>query len=251
MTSPARPPVEPAFVLIRPQMGENVGASARAMWNFGLSRMRLVEPRDGWPNSRAVAMASGAGRVLDGVQVFDDLAGAVADCTHVYATTARPRDLTKTVMTPEAAMRDAARRAAEGERVAVLFGPERSGMDNEDVARANTVITVPVNPEFPSLNLGQCVLLTAYEWRRATEVAEPVREVMAGAERANGLEVEHLARHYEERLEEAGYFFPDHKAASMRLTLRNLWSRMPLTRQDIQVLHGTLRQVARRARLEE
>lgn len=240
--------VEPAFVLIRPQMGENVGAAARAMWNFGLSRMRLVEPRDGWPNSRAVAMASGAGRVLDNVQVYPSLTEAVGDCTRVYATTARPRDLTKTVMTPEAAMRDAARRASEGERVAVLFGPERSGMDNEDVARANTVITVPVNPDFPSLNLGQCVLLLAYEWRRATEDAEPVREVMAGTEWASALEVDHLARHFEDRLDEAGYFFPEHKAGSMKLSLRNLWSRMPLTVQDVQVFHGMMRQMARWAR---
>lgn len=241
-------PVEPAFVLIRPQMGENVGASARAMWNFGLSRMRLVEPRDGWPNGRAVAMASGAGRVLDHVQVYGSLTEAVADCTHVYATTARPRDLTKTVMTPEAAMADAARRVGEGERVAVLFGPERSGMDNEDVARANTVVTVPVNPDFPSLNLAQCVLLTAYEWRRATAEAEPVREIMAGTDWATALERDHLARHFEEQLGEAGYFFPDHKAESMKLSLRNLWSRMPLTRQDVQVFHGMLRQMARWAR---
>lgn len=240
--------VEPVFVLLRPQMGENVGASARAMWNFGLSRMRLVEPRDGWPNPKAVAMASGAGRVLDGVQVHETLAEAVGDCTHVYATTARPRDLTKAVMTPEAAMADAARRVAAGERVAVLFGAERSGMANADVAQANVVVTVPVNPDFPSLNLGQCVLLMAYEWRRATEAAEPVREVMAGTDWASVAEVDHLARHYEEGLGEAGFFFPDHKAEAMKLSLRNLWSRMPLTTQDVRTLHGMLRQMAYWAR---
>lgn len=198
-------PTEPAFILVRPQMGENVGAAARAMWNFGLQRMRLVDPRDGWPNPRAVAMASGAGRVLDGAQVSGDLAGAVGDCTFVYATTARPRDLTKTVFTPEAAARDMARRIGEGERVAVLFGPERAGLENEDVARANAIISVDVNPEFPSLNLAQCVLLVAYEWRRATHDAMPVREEMAGTQKASALEVDHLARHFEERLEEAGF----------------------------------------------
>ncbi|MBP1804351.1 RNA methyltransferase [Rubellimicrobium aerolatum] len=241
-------PLEPAFVLVRPQMGENVGAAARAMWNFGLSRMRLVDPRDGWPNPRAVAMASGAGRVLDGAQVHADLAGAVGDCTFVYATTARPRDLTKTVFSPEEAARDMVRRIAEGERVAVLFGPERAGLENADVARANAIVSVDVNPEFPSLNLAQCVLLVGYEWRRATHAAPPVREEMAGTERASALEVDHLARHYEERLEEAGFFFPGHKAESMKMSLRNLWSRMPLTVQDVQTLHGVLRQMVRWAR---
>ena len=139
----------PAFVLVRPQMGENVGAAARAMWNFGLDRMRLVAPRDGWPNPRAVAMASGAGRVLDAAAVHDATAAAVADCERVYATTARGRDLTKRVLTPEAAMAEIRSLALEGRRAAVLFGPERSGLENEDVALANAVVTVPTNPSFP------------------------------------------------------------------------------------------------------
>ena len=236
---------EPAFVLVRPQMGENVGAAARAMWNFGLSRMRLVDPRDGWPNPRAVAMASGAGRVLDAAQVSPDLLGAVEDCHYVYATTARPRDLTKTVFSPEEAARDMVRRVRQGERVACLFGPERAGLENEDVARASAIITVDLNPEFSSLNLAQCVLLVAYEWRRAMHDVVPVREQMAGTQPATALEIDHLARHYEERLTEAGFFFPDHKADSMKLSLRNLWSRMPLTGQDVQTLHGVLRQMVR------
>ncbi|TNC51210.1 RNA methyltransferase [Rubellimicrobium rubrum] len=236
---------EPAFVLVRPQMGENVGSAARAMWNFGLSRMRLVDPRDGWPNPRAVAMASGAGRVLDAAQVSPDLLGAVEDCHYVYATTARPRDLTKTVFSPEEAARDMARRVGQGERVACLFGPERAGLENEDVARANAIITVDLNPEFSSLNLAQCVLLVAYEWRRAMHDVVAIREQMAGTQPATALEIDHLARHYEERLTEAGFFFPDHKADSMKLSLRNLWSRMPLTGQDVQTLHGVLRQMVR------
>jgi tRNA/rRNA methyltransferase len=236
---------QPAFVLIRSQMGENIGAAARAMWNFGLDRMRLVDPRDGWPNSRAVAMASGAGRLLDEVQVFEETAGAVADCTFVYATTARPRDLTKPVFAPEAAMRDAARRIAAGQKVAVMFGPERAGMENDDIARANAIISVPVNPEFPSLNLAQCVLLTAYEWRRATEDVVDLRVEMAGADWAEQIEIEKLAEHYEDRLTEAGFFFPPLKVESMKLNLRNLWSRMPLTRADVQTLHGMMRQMVR------
>lgn len=238
---------QPAFVLIRPQMGENIGAAARGMWNFGLDLMRVVDPRDGWPNTRAVALASGAGRLLDDAMVVPTTADAVADAAFVYATTARPRDLTKQVMTPEEAMRDAAARIAAGQRVAVMFGPERTGMENDDIARANAIVSVPVNPEFPSLNLGQCVLLMAYEWRRASESATG-RMDMAGADWATQTEVQALADHYEERLEEAGFFFPDHKADSMKLNLRNLWSRMALTRTDAQMLHGMMRQMVRWAR---
>ncbi|MCX8509100.1 MAG: RNA methyltransferase, partial [Rhodobacteraceae bacterium] len=157
----------PVFVLVRPQMGENIGAAARAMLNFSLARMRLVDPRDGWPNPRAVAMASGAaGRVLDQAGIFPTLPEAISDCAYVFATTARGRDLTKPIMTPERAMEHARALLAKGQKVAILFGPERTGLENEDVARANAIISVPVNPEFPSLNLGQAVLLCAYEWMR-------------------------------------------------------------------------------------
>ncbi|MFG5382034.1 RNA methyltransferase [Yoonia sp. R2-816] len=238
------PHPQPAFVLIRPQMGENIGAAARAMWNFGLDRMRIVDPRDGWPNQKAVAMASGAGRLLDEAQLFDDTAGAIGDCSFVYATTARPRGLTKPVFTPEAAMQDARARIAAGERVAVMFGPERAGMENDDIARANAIISVPVNPDFPSLNLAQCVLLTGYEWRRDTVPAEATR-VDALGDWAEQIEIEKLADHYEERLDQAGFFFPDHKAANMKINMRNLWSRMPLTRADVQMLHGIMRQMVR------
>ncbi len=234
---------QPAFVLIHPQMGENIGAAARGMWNFGLERMRLVAPRDGWPNPAAVAMASGAGRLLDGAQVYDRTADAVADCHFVYATTARSRDLTKPVLSPEAAMADAAARIAAGQKVAVLFGPERAGMENADIALANVIVSVPVNPEFPSLNLAQCVLLTGYEWQRAQGGA-PVAQ-QAAADPATQTEIEKLADHYEDRMAEAGFFYPAHKADSMKLNLRNLWSRMPLTRHDVQILHGVMRQMVR------
>lgn len=236
---------QPAFVLVRPQMGENIGAAARAMWNFGLDRMRLVAPRDGWPNPKAVAMASGAGRLLDEAQLTEDVAAAVADCHYVMATTARARGLTKPVLSPERAMQIAAEKIAAGERVAVLFGPERAGLENEDIAKANAIINVPVNPEFPSLNLAQCVLLTGYEWRRAQGGITPERVDMARADWAEQIEIEKLADHYEAQLGEAGFFFPDHKAEGMRLNLRNMWSRMPLTRADVQTLHGVLRQMVR------
>ncbi|MBW4708853.1 RNA methyltransferase [Roseobacter sp. YSTF-M11] len=245
MTDPVEQPGTPAFVLVRPQMGENIGAAARAMWNFGLDRMRLVAPRDGWPNPNATAMASGAGRLLDAARLSPDLPDAIRDCTYVFATTARARDLTKPVVSPEAAMRMAAGRIAEGQRVAVLFGPERAGLENDDIARANAIISVPVNPAFASLNLAQCVLLVGYEWRRAVGAVTPATTEMAGTDWAEAVEVEHLANHYQDRLEEAGFFFPDHKAHSMRINLRNMWSRMPLTRADVQMLHGVMRQIVR------
>ena len=238
---------QPAFILVRPQMGENIGASARAMLNFGLSHMRLIDPRDGWPNPRAVAMASGAaGRVLDHAGVFGALPEAIADCAYVFATTARGRDLTKPVMTPERAMEHARALCAAGQKVAVLFGPERAGLENEDVARANAIISVPVNPDFPSLNLAQAVLLCAYEWRRQAGGDAPEMLSLAGTDLARALEVEKLGDHYEERLDAAGFFFPETKAEGMKLNLRNLWSRMPLTRADVQTLHGMLRQIVRR-----
>jgi tRNA/rRNA methyltransferase len=226
-------------------MGENIGAAARAMWNFGLDRMRVVAPRDGWPNERAVALASGAGRLLDEARHFDTTAGALDDATHVFATTARARDLTKPVVTPERAMEIAAKEIGQGGKVAVLFGPERAGLENDDIARANTLINVPVNPEFPSLNLAQCVLLCAYEWRRHSAEITQERVEMAGSDWANATEVEKLAEHFEDRLDQAGFFFPEAKADSMKINLRNLWSRMPLTRSDIQMFHGMMRQMVR------
>ncbi len=236
---------QPSFVLIRPQMGENIGAAARAMWNFGLDRMRIVAPRDGWPNPAADALASGAGRLLDEAEVSADVAQGIADRTYVYATTARPRELTKPVFSPEAAMRDAAERIEQGEKVAVMFGPERSGMENADIAHANAIITVPVNPEFPSLNLAQCVLLVGYEWRRAVDTVQDVALQGQTIQAADQRDIEALARHYEDRLEDAGFFYPDEKAESMKINLRNLWSRMPMTRADVQMLHGVLRQLLR------
>lgn len=236
---------QPRFVLVRPQMGENIGAAARAMWNFGLDRMSVVAPRDDWPNGTAVAMASGAGRLLDEAVLCVDTSAAVGDCSWVVATTARERGLTKPVFSPEAAMQEAARRIGEGQKVAVLFGPERAGLENDDIARANAIMSVPVNPVFGSLNLAQCVLLTAYEWRRQAGDVVTTAGGDAASDWASALEVEKLAQHYEERLDDAEFFFPAGKAESMKLKLRNLWSRMPLTRMDVQILHGILRQLVR------
>lgn len=236
--------IEPAFILVRPQMGENIGAAARAMLNFGLTRMRIVDPRDGWPNSRAVAMASGAGRLLDNAGLFKDVATAIADCDYVFATTARPRELVKPMVTPERAMEMARGMAAQGKKVGVLFGPERAGLENEDVALANAIVTVPVNPEFPSLNLAQCALLMGYEWRRQTEEISPEIMGLARTEFAQRIDVEKLGDHFEARLDDAGFFYPEEKAEGMKLNLRNMWARLNLTRAEVQTFHGMLRQIA-------
>ena len=236
--------IAPSFILVRPQMGENIGAAARAMLNFGLDRMRIVDPRDGWPNPKAVAMASGAGRLLDHAGLFPTVQAAIADCDFVFATTARGRELVKTVVTPERAMEMTRAMAAEGKRVGVLFGPERTGLENEDVALANAIVTVPVNPDFPSLNLAQCALLLGYEWRRQTEAVEAEVMGLARTEFAARVDVERLGDHFEERLEAAGFFFPPDKAEHMQLNLRHMWARRGLTRAEVQTFHGMLRQIA-------
>jgi tRNA/rRNA methyltransferase len=235
---------DPIFILVRPQMGENIGAAARAMLNFGLTRMRVTGPRDGWPNPKAVAMASGAGRLLDQAGLFADVRSAIADCDYVYATTARGRELVKPLLTPEAAMAEARAMAAAGKRVGVLFGPERAGLENDDIIPANAVVTVPVNPDFPSLNLAQCVLLVAYEWRRSGDATPGVRMDLAGKDLAVSAEVQALADHFEERLSDAGFFFPPDKVPAMKANLRGMWARLGLTRAEVQTFHGMLRQIA-------
>ena len=235
----------PAMILVRLQMGENIGAAARAMLNFGLEHMRLVAPRDGWPNPAAKAMAAGAGRVLDAALPVDDVAEAQKDLNFPFAPTARSRDLSKAVYSPEAAMQLAAEKIASGQRVGVLFGPERAGLENDDIAQANAIITVPVNPDYPSLNLAQCVLLVGYEWRRATQNVTAFEDVMPDTEPAELADVTHLAQHYEDALDAAGFFFPDHKAEAMKIRLRNMWSRYPMTTQDVRMLHGLMRQMVR------
>ncbi len=230
----------PACVLVQPQLGENTGAAARAMRNFGLNRLLLVDPRDGWPNPSAVAMASGAGKILESAGVFEDLGSAVARQHYVLATTARSRDLSKPVMAPAAAMDDARARIAEGQRVAVLFGPERAGLNNHDLVLANAIIEVPADPAFKSLNVSQCVLIVAYEW-----VLSGLRSVRNGAgaeaqdpETAVQEEKSVLYEKFAEDLSKAGYFRPEEKEASMRMNLRNLLLRHEFSKAEVRTLHG-------------
>ena len=238
----------PVMVLVAPQMGENIGAAARAMWNFGLDRMRIVNPRDGWPNPAAQATSSGAAPVMDHVAIHNSVAQSVGDLTVVYATTARSRDLTQRVLTPEAAMREAAGLIAKGERIGVMFGPERAGLENEDIAHADALISIPVNPAFASLNLAQSVLLLAYEWRRQVANSDPDHMQMAGARFAEKIEVQKLVERIEGELEPRGFFFPEAKVQSMKQTLRNMFSRLPLTEPDVRTLHGIIRSLTTRNR---
>jgi len=235
----------PAIILVKPQMGENIGAAARAMWNFGLDRMRLVAPRDGWPNPKAIAMASGAGRVLDHIQLTDTTTEAISDLNFVYATTARKRDLTKEVMSPERAMAHARELVASGQRVGILFGPERAGLANEDIVQANAFISVPVNPAFASLNLAQSVLLLAYEWRRLAGQGDVAPDA-AKSRFAEAGKVQAFITHLQARLDDVGFFFPENKRVSMLENLNNMFSRLPLTDADVRTLHGVIKAIAER-----
>jgi len=239
--------LQPVIVLVRPQLGENIGKAARAMLNFGLTELRLVTPRDGWPNPLAGPSAAGADIVLERATVHASLAEAVADCVHVHATTVRKRGVTKPVLTPEQAA-DAIHHTVG--RSAIVFGPERSGLETEDVALARTIITVPINPEFPSLNLAQAVILCAYEWAkpRGTEVhvelAQPsVEEILPPAPQA---ELEGLIEHFEALLTPRDYFFPHSRATATRLTLRNMLTKPGWNHLEVRAMRGVLTAMARK-----
>src|SRR5882757_2614239 len=230
----------PIVVLVEPQLGQNIGTVARAMANFGLLRLRLVRPRDGWPNIQAQRAAAGADVVLEGVQLFDTLAAAVADCNFVLATTARAHDQAKPVLAPDEAAREMAPRLAGGESVAVLFGRERWGLENDEVALADRIVTLPVNPAFASLNLAQAVLVIAYEWfKLATAGALP----FAMPQKSPPATKQQLLAFFttlERELERVEFFRPPDKRDTMQINLRNIFTRMELTQQDIRTLHGVV-----------
>jgi tRNA/rRNA methyltransferase len=233
----------PVIVLVRPQLGENIGKAARAMLNFGLTELRLVEPRDGWPNPSAGPAASGADVVLENAQVFATTADAVADCAHVYATTVRKRGVTKPVVTPEEAAREI---HAQPGRSAILFGPERSGLETDDVALARAIVTVPINPEFGSLNLAQAVILVAYEWSKGEALASPtVEELLPPAPQE---ELDGMIGQLEGMLEPTGYFFPHDRLAATRRNLRSLLTKPGWNHLEVRTLRGVLSHLARKPR---
>ena len=232
MSGKADPPV---MVLVHPQLGENIGKAARAMLNFGLTEMRLVAPRDGWPNPSAGPAASGADVVLEKAQVFGSVPEAIADCAHVYATTVRKRGVTKPVLTPAAAADEI---AAQQGRSAILFGPERSGLETDDVALARAIVTVPINPEFGSLNLAQAVILCAYEWSKHQVLAQPTLEDELPP--APQEELDGLVAHFEELLAPRGYFRPPARAAATRRTLRGVLTKPGWNHLEVRTLRGVL-----------
>jgi len=229
------PSPPPAIILVRPQLGENIGKAARAMLNFGLTDMRLVAPRDGWPNPDAGPAASGADIVLERATVFDSIAEATADCSHVYATTVRKRGLVKPVVTPEEAARTI--RSAPG-RSAILFGPERSGLETDDVAIARTIVTVPINPDFGSLNLAQAVILVAYEWSKGEALASPPAVDLDPP--APQADLDGLIGHLETMLDAAGYFFPPDRVPATKRTLRSVLTKPGWNAQEVRTLRGIL-----------
>ena len=235
----------PVFVLNEPQMGENIGAAARAMLNFGLMELRLAAPRDGWPSEKAEAMASGALDVMAPVAVHDDLAGALADCQFVAATTARSREILLPVMTPEAVMVEAHTRIAAGQKCAIVFGGERAGLSNEDVQRADCIVSIPVNPAFASLNLAQAVMLLGYEWARAEgrEISPSDLEQMPPAPRAD---FDRLITHLFEALEPTNYFFPPEKRAIKERNLKASLLRAGLTEGEVRAWRGVIKALASR-----
>ncbi len=225
----------PIIVLVRPQLGENIGKAARAMLNFGLTELRLVSPRDGWPNPDAGPAAAGADVVLDQAQVFETVAEAVADCPHVYATTVRKRGIIKPVVNPEEAVRDIC--LAQG-RSAILFGAERSGLETEDVALARTILTVPINPEFSSLNLAQAVILCAYEWSKTQSLAQPPRvEIDPPAPQG---ELEGLIMHLDIMLEATHYFHPPDRTPATKKMVRTIMTKPGWNSHEVRTLRGVL-----------
>jgi tRNA/rRNA methyltransferase len=234
----------PVIILVEPQLGENIGMAARAMGNFALSHLRLVNPRDGWPNVSASRAAAGANHIIDRVELFDTVADAVADLDLLFATTARAHDQAKPVLGPEAAAREIVGRAGFGGRCGILFGRERWGLTNEEVARANRIITFPVNPGFASLNLAQAVLLIGYEWFKlstagALPFGKPERSPPASQHQIDAF-FENLVR----ELDKVEFLRPAEKRDTMLVNLRNIFTRMEPTKQDMHTLHGVVMAIA-------
>src|SRR5438477_1626261 len=229
----------PAIILVEPQLGENIGTAARAMLNCGLGDLRLVRPRDGWPSDKAVAAASGADRVLNAARLYPSVEAAIGDLAHVYAATARDRYMVKRELTPRRAAEEMRGFLAAGEACGVLFGPERTGLVNDQVALADTVVTVPLNPAFSSLNLAQAVLIVGYEWFTAKTEPKPETLHTGHSRPANKAELLRFFEHFEEALCQSGFLRHPDKRPSMTRNLRNLFQRAGCTEQALRTLHGS------------
>jgi tRNA/rRNA methyltransferase len=230
----------PAIILVEPQLGENIGTAARAMMNCGLGDLRLVRPRDGWPNDKAVAAASGADSLLDKARLFPSVEAAIGDLAHVYAATARDRYMVKRELTPRHAAAEMHGFLAAGEACGVLFGPERTGLVNDQIALADTVLSVPLNPAFSSLNLAQAVLIVGYEWFTAQTEPRPEFLHTGHSRPANKAELLRFFEHFEEALDDSGFLRHPDKRPSLTRNLRNLFQRAFCTEQELRTLHGVI-----------
>lgn len=237
-------PADPVVILNAPQLAENIGAVARVMANFGLSALRIVNPRDGWPQERAWASASGADWPLNAARLFDSVAEAIADLQLVYATTARPRELQMPILTPRQAAGELARAVAEGQRTGLLFGGERAGLETADVALCQAVVTIPIDPRFRSLNLAQAVAINVYEWG-LTRTDAPPPAFREGAPPASGADMLGLFEHLERELETSGFFHPPEKTPAMVQNLRAALSRARFTDQEVRTLRGVVTALSR------
>lgn len=227
---------KPAIVLVRPQLGQNIGKAARAMLNFGLTDLRLVSPRDGWPNPDAGPSASGADIVLAQARLFDAVEDAVADCSHVFASTVRRRDLVMPVLAPEQVAETI---AASSGASAILFGPERSGLETEEVALAQAIVTVPINPEFASLNLAQAVILLAYEWSKRSALAQPPAKQLEPP--APHRELDGLMCQLNDQLDAKGYFHPPSRTQATKNTLRTIFTKTGWSSREVKAVRGIIR----------
>jgi tRNA/rRNA methyltransferase len=229
----------PAVILSHPQMGENIGAAARAMKNFGLSDLRLIAPQCGWPNERAQILASGAGDIIENARVFETAAEALADIRLVFATTARGRDILREILTPEAAARRLRTASTEGLATAILFGGERAGLDNDEMSLADAAITIPT-AEFPSLNLGQAVLLIGYEWLKSADATPPSRTRKTTGVPASRAELVQLFEHLERELDAAQFLYPPAKKETMVRNMRAMILRSHLSDQEVRTIRGMI-----------
>jgi len=234
----------PVIILVEPQLGENIGMTARAMGNFALQRMRIVNPRDGWPNIAATRAAAGADHVLDKAELFPTVEAAVADLDLLFATTARAHDQAKPVLAPEAAAAEIVEHVGRGGGAGILFGRERWGLTNEEVARANRIVTFPVNPGFASLNLAQAVLLIGYEWFKLASQATLPFAMPERSPRASQHQMDAFFENLVRELDQVEFLRPAEKRDTMLVNLRNIFTRMEPTKQDMHTLHGVVMAIA-------
>lgn len=236
----------PTIILVRPQLGENIGMAARAMLNCGLSRLRLVAPRDGWPNPKAQRAASGADIVLEEAEVFDSVADAVADLERVVATTARNRELVQRIVTARRAAKDIGGWISKGRAVGIMFGPERTGLENDDMVHADTALSIPLNPQFSSLNIAQAVLLVAYEWAMVAEKGPTERMAAHATRPATKAELQNLFGHLERALDQSGFLRNKAGRPAMVRNLRALLQRAEMTEQEARTFHGVIKFLSKR-----